>query len=116
MDVTENAHDVTLIKARLLEKMGENASEYPVHIELQFPRILSRIADLWGTAELDSFLSELMLPQRQDRQGFPADVAIELFHLASVHGALGFNSKTAGSGWSSAEEVAWDKSDEGRRK
>ena len=100
--------DVTEIKARLLDKMGEHAGHYPAAVEGFSPRILGRIADLWGSAGLDEYLQDLMLPARQERQGFPVAVATELFKLTTVHGALGLAPKAGGTGWAIVEESARD--------
>ncbi len=50
-------YNVADIKARLLAKMGEHARHYPAAIEQFSPRILARIADLWGSAGLDAYLA-----------------------------------------------------------
>ena len=109
MDEKSEVYDIPAIRAKLLAKMGRHAGNYPTHIEQLFPRILTRIADLWGTAQLDTYLEALMLPDRQDRAGFPPDVAMEVFHLSTVHGALGFVPETTSNGWTGIEESALDK-------
>ena len=96
MGESENVESILSTRARLLEKMGENAGEYPSHIERRFPQIFLRIADLWGTSALDDYLERLILPDRLGRQGFPPEVAYELFRLASLHDALGMAPKPAG--------------------
>ena len=101
-------YDVAEIKARLLVKMGEHAGHYPAVMERFSPRILARIADLWGSAGLDFYLESLMLPDRQERQGFPAAVATALFTLITAHGALGLapKTKTSATGWAAVEDSA----------
>jgi hypothetical protein len=101
-------YDVPQIKARLLAKMGKHAGRYPAAIEQFSPRILARIADLWGSAGLDFYLESLMLPERQERRGFPVAVATELFKLTTVHAALGLAPKIGGTGWAVVEESARD--------
>ena len=109
MDEKSVRYDIPAIKAKLLAKMGEHAGDYPVNIEQRVPHILARIAELWGTAELDSYLDVLMLPDRQDRAGFAPEVAMEIFRLTTVHGALGLAPKTISTGWAGIEEGALDK-------
>jgi len=112
MDETNYSESVPLIRARLLKKMGENAGEYPSHVEQRFPRILARIAELWGSPELDAYLEELILPDRPGRQGFPHEVGLELFRLAALHDALRLAPKPSASGWASIDEVSWQKDED----
>jgi hypothetical protein len=88
--------------------MGEHAGRYPAALESFSPRILAKIADLWGGTGLDAYLDSLMLPERHDRQGFPAAVATELFTLATLHVELGFAPKMTASNWAAVEESARD--------
>lgn len=99
---TEN-YDVSAIRARLLAKMGACAADYPYHVERHFPRILAQFAELWGTARLDGYLETLMLPARQERVGFPLDVAIDILRLSRIS-AMRSNAPTHGSAWTSVEE------------
>jgi hypothetical protein len=109
MDEKTEIHDVSVIKARLLAKMGDFAGDFPVQIERRFPRILAKIDELWGTAELDAYLDVLMLSDREDRQGFPPEVAMEVFRLITVHAALGLAPKSTGTGWAGIEEAVLEK-------
>lgn len=110
MGATTNSKDVSEIRALLLEKMGELAAgNYPATIERRFPHILARITDLWGTSALDTYLDSLMLDDRGGRQGFPPEVATEIFHLISVHGALGVTRTNIGFGWGAAEDPELEK-------
>ena len=102
-------YDVATIRASLLAKMGSRADAYPTHIERLFPRILAEIAAHWGTAKCDSYLASLMLPTRVDRQGFPPEVATELFRLTTAHDALGLAPKTSLFGWASVEDANVEK-------
>ena len=104
-----DAYPVSAVRAKLLEKMGDSAGDYPLQIELRFPRILAKIAELWGTAALDSYLDVLMLPDREDRQGFPPDVAMEVFRLISVHNALGLTPVKPGLGWAGVDDALLEK-------
>ncbi len=105
-------YDIPAIRAKLLEKMREHAALYPTQVEREFPRILAKIADLWGTAELDAYFETLMLPPRFDRQGFPAQVASELLRLTTLHDRFGLAPKTGGLGWGVVEQGALKKADE----
>ena len=105
MNEPAETYDVLAIRTRLLSKMGACAGDYPHHVERHFPRILAQFADLWGTARLDWYLESLMLPERQERDGFPLDVAIDILRLSRIS-ATRSSAPTQGSGWSSVEERA----------
>jgi hypothetical protein len=109
MDDNRESRDVRAIREMLLAKMGRYEKDYPVQIELKFPRILAKLAELWGTADFDAYVDLLLLSDRDGRQGFPPDVANELFHLSNVHGELGLRPKTNALGWAIAEEVELEK-------
>ena len=109
MDAAKDSFDIPAIRAKLQGKMGAPADRYPVLIEQRFPRILARIADLWGTAELDYYLDDLMLSDREGRQGFPTDVATEFFRLIKMHGALGLVPKGRIKGWALVAESSLEK-------
>lgn len=97
--------DIPALKAKLLGYLGPDAGKYPVLVEQQFPRILERIVALWGKSGLDTFLEELMVTKRPGRQGFPHDVALEIFRLATLHGALGLTpNNSLGTAWDWVED------------
>lgn len=101
---TPETYDVVQLNAKLRELMGSDATFYPTQIELKFPRILAKIVSLWGRAGLDVYLSELMVSDRPDRQGFPSDVAVEIFRLSTIHGALNLGNKKSGTGWGGIQD------------
>lgn len=110
MSAMTEVQDVSAIRAKLLGKMGGLAADhYPMLIEQRFPRILGRLADLWGSAALDAYLDSLMLNDRDGRQGFPPDVAMEIFHLISVHGTLGLTPEKNLFGWGAARDPELEK-------
>jgi ankyrin repeat protein len=63
-----------------------NSVHYPRELARQYPAILNKIVDLWNSAEIDAFFSELILDTRGDqRQGFPAEVAEEILRLSVIN-------------------------------
>ncbi len=86
----QESFDIPALRAELLAHLGSHADVYPVHLEQGFPRILAKIVALWGKPSLEDFLSGLMVSDRPGRQGFPPDVAMEIFRLSMLHGTLGF--------------------------
>ena len=110
MAATTRVHDTSAIRAKLLEKMGELATDnFPEAIAQNFPHILARLADLWGSAALDAYLDGLMLDDRGGRHGFPPDVGMEIFRLISLHASLGLTRTRSSLGWSAAEDPELEK-------
>lgn len=74
MAATTGVYDISAIRAKLRDKMGELAADnFPEAIAQRFPHILARLADLWGSAALDAYLDELMLAR--------------IFHSLATNGA-----------------------------
>ena len=100
MDEGQADFDIPALRAKLLELLGPASGIYPVQIEQQFPRILEQVVGLWGKAGLDAYLADLMVTKRPGRKGFPHDVALEIFRLATTHGALGLTpNNSPGTAW-----------------
>ena len=97
-------YDVLELRATLTAFLGADIKYYPTQIEQQFPRILSQIVEQWGKPGLDAYLSELMLPERPGRQGFPSAIAMEIFHLANLHSTLTPSQAPSGTGWSGVDD------------
>lgn len=57
---------------------------YPYNLDKQFPRIVDKIVELWDTPQIDAYLSELLVSNRADRQGFPQEVAKEIYYLSQI--------------------------------
>lgn len=74
--------------ARLLKILNNREQNYPHALEKHFPRVFGQIMALWGSQEIDTLFSELMVTQRSDRQGFPPDVASDIMYLSMVHTRL----------------------------
>jgi len=59
--------------------------DFPEQLARQYVRILQKINELWGLPATITYLDELIMPSRLDRQGFPPDVALELATLKQLH-------------------------------
>jgi len=71
---------------RVLQLLDGNKSQYPHALEKQFVRILNRIVELWHTPQLESYLQDLLMDTRGGtRQGFPKEVASDIFNLSRIH-------------------------------
>jgi ankyrin repeat protein len=73
---------------KLASYMKGFENKYPHQLEARYARVLDRIVELWGKPEMDAYFSELLLPERIDRQGFPPDVASEIFELSVAYDAI----------------------------
>lgn len=67
---------------------ADRPQDYPYALEASYERILSRIAELWGRPQLNAYLEDLMIDKRGGRQGFPDDVARDIFRIYSLYEAL----------------------------
>ena len=86
---------------RLAQVLGEDAARiYPHKTEEKYPRIVEKIAVLWGTAQMTKYFNELLFDDRGGRAGFPADVMTEIFRLSNHHESTKPSR--------SANETAWD--------
>jgi hypothetical protein len=69
---------------RWLAKLPEGVR--PARLPVQFPRIANRLAALWRSpARCEPYLQSLLIIDRPGRQGFPAEVALELGSLTSYY-------------------------------
>jgi hypothetical protein len=53
-------------------------------IEIHFPRIAQEICTRWLTDAIDPFMDSLLIDNRGDRRGFPAEVQEELMFLSGL--------------------------------
>lgn len=71
---------------KLLQLLDGKEIYYPYALEQQFPHMLNKIVELWNSPELDPYLQQLMLDQRDhQRQGFPAEVATDILRLSRIN-------------------------------
>jgi len=70
---------------KLLRILGGEEKYYPHGLENQYPRIFEKIMLLWDTPSISDYFTELMVPARQGRAGFPPDIASEIVRLSLVH-------------------------------
>jgi len=73
------------MNARFVDALLRQPNRYPRHLEVRHPRILERIAQLWGTSQLDGHLQELLIDSRGTRQGFAPEVMSDLMFLQGLH-------------------------------
>jgi hypothetical protein len=73
------------MNSRFVNALLRHPNRYPSHLDARHPRILERIAQLWGTSQLDGYLQELLIDSRGGRQGFAPEVMSDLMFLHSLH-------------------------------
>ena len=73
----------------LLQLLNGQAELYPHALCQNFSRIVDKIIILWGEPELEAYFNELLMDSRGGtRQGFPPDVASEIFRLSMYHASI----------------------------
>lgn len=70
---------------RLLRILGGEEKFYPYGLENKYPRIFAKIMLLWDKPGMNDYFMELMVHEREDRAGFPPDIAAEIVRLSLVH-------------------------------
>ncbi|KAF0813141.1 Actin-binding protein [Andreprevotia sp. IGB-42] len=68
----------------LLEDIG-HPDRFPEKLAVQYPRIAEKIADMWGSDALEAYFEELLIMDRNDRQGFPPEIGAELMLLSLAY-------------------------------
>ena len=74
--------------ARLLQILDNRQQNYPHQLEQQYPRVLSRIIELWEHTDIDDYFNDLLVSKRPGRQGFPPQVASDIMYLSMLHTRL----------------------------
>lgn len=74
---------LTYLMLRQIER-GATSPQFS-HLEQKFPRIAMKLVEVWQSDACRDYLHSLLMDDRGDRQGFPADVMDELLMLDSIH-------------------------------
>ncbi len=73
----------------LMQLLRGQEKLYPKNLEEKFPRVLNRIVELWDKKEIDDYFNDLLMDTRGGtRQGFPPEVASEIFALSIAHAKI----------------------------
>lgn len=92
---------------KLLHLLDGYEELYPLNLEEKYARVMNRIVDLWDSKEIDDYFNELMIDTREGgaRQGFPKEVASEIFALSMAHGKIRDKKRQApgGNPWDNVE-------------
>ena len=70
---------------KLFEILTANPDKFPKSLSKLYPNVLEKISDAWGTDALTDLFAELLVADREDRQGFPPEVGREIFALNQLN-------------------------------
>ena len=69
---------------------SEFHGKYPPQLVARFPHVARKIETMWNDADATAnYFTELMIPSRPNRQGFPPAVAAELMSLSMAYDRIG---------------------------
>lgn len=69
----------------ILAALHGNKQNYPVALANAYPRIFAKLVELWGSADFEPYVRELMFDDRGTRQGFSPVVGYDILYLGMVH-------------------------------
>jgi hypothetical protein len=62
---------------------------YPAELSARYPHILEKLESLWDQPEkVRAYFQELLVTQRETRQGFPVEVYMEIFAMSEHYNKL----------------------------
>ena len=80
--------DLSELDEKVERKKGP-AQKLDVHCALEdYPRICTRVQQLWGSTECEAYLNTLVIDTRGNRKGFPPAMMEELLYLGRLARAL----------------------------
>jgi uncharacterized protein len=88
---------------KLSRMLGHGTDLYPHKTEEKYPRVVEKIAMLWGTVGMSRYFTEILFDDRGDREGFPPEVMMELFALSNYHESTSPSRSDIESAWESGE-------------
>ena len=69
--------------------LADTPDAYPHHLEARFPRIVEKIVAAWRSPEAAAAVfDDLLVDRRGGRQGFPPEIAREIFNLSVAYEKL----------------------------
>lgn len=85
------SHDMTSAKPLLSFLLDSDfRDKYPHQLVMRYPHVAERIELLWNDADaVANYFSELMIPVRPNRKGFPSEVAAEIMSLGAAFDRIG---------------------------
>jgi ankyrin repeat protein len=91
----------------LMKYLEGAEGKYPHRLEANYPRILEKIAELWSSPhQIADYFTDLMIDKRGTRQGFPPDIASEIFVLSIYYDNFLAKQAESGDAWGNEKEGA----------
>jgi ankyrin repeat protein len=85
--------------------LGQFMDKYPHELEAKFPRIVERIAEAWPSPpKATAYFTELLIDKRGGRQGFPVQIATEIFSLSMIYDVIQETQAEGGNIWGEEEK------------
>ena len=82
----ELADKLTVVDRRQRDRSEKQRLDEAVAVlKTKFPRIHQNVVNLWGRADGETFLDNLIMDDRGGRQGFPQDAMAALLLLQRIH-------------------------------
>ena len=91
---------------KLMRHLRGFETHYPYKLEKTFARIAEKIVELWDSPQIGSYFAELLIDDRGNRQGFPPDVAREIFLLSIAHEKIRNEQRGETDVWAEEREAA----------
>lgn len=91
--------------------LAKTPDRYPHALERDYPRIVDRIAALWGKDGFDEYLADLMVADKETRQGFPPEVGREILHLSLAYEVWKQAKDEGEDPWANEKEMTKEESD-----
>jgi hypothetical protein len=90
-----------------LSKLLEGVSHiYPYKTDEQFPHIVDKIANLWGTVGMPRYFNELLFNDRGgSRQGFPPEIMAEIFSVSNYYDSHQPSRQSSDAAWQDSSEL-----------
>jgi hypothetical protein len=83
------ANDAFFKDANLLALLKGHEQHYPKQLSEQYPQIVERIVAVWSSPDTArSYFQNLLMTDRNTRQGFPSQVYTELLALSMLYDRL----------------------------
>lgn len=86
---------MVLVSDSDLYQTMKSISEFDLtHTLARFPYIVENLNTMWGDVEILNYLNPLLLTDREDREGLPLNVALELLEVKNYYRLIVDNLKT----------------------
>ena len=76
---------VNSMNEKMLKLLQGEDQSYPHALEEKYPHVMNKIIELWDMPQMEEYILDLIVDKRGGRQGFPKDVAAEIYCLSQVY-------------------------------